>query len=520
MLLSPPNTDAAAMYRQYGMTPKVTAADRGVRPKFVKFAPGDKGEHLPDAFFEDPRTFQPKPGMLGQIHCWGIFPYDIPEKLPSGRPIPEDAKNWPDFDGLMSMLRQMNHQMRYTRIPSPEKQFMSVLLDRKKKQLKNLDLKGLEKCDVICKITLSGVPDSKGEPRIWRRFKVSAGISIQALQDKVIAPLMGWVRNLHCYTFTDFRDGSLFGPEYSTSVDSVHIANVGHDYLPDHKYKFAHLFGKEGDEVGYLYDFGDRWHHCITIEKIIPAGESTGAIEVIDGKGMCPGENMDGSIKYGEFLFDYEQATPSQKAKMKREVLEQPNYKKFGKPPALFDPFKFDIDEAKARVQDALNTSSSVPSGAKEYLTPMGAIQPEMFGGPEGLTFPVMMKNDDGSRGFWQEFEKTTKDSRKVAKPVIMQFKIATAFTVAAVLSATPVMAATAQWFAGADCTGTLLATSNNAQGAGCIFLTGGVTAKSIRFTNANLIRFFISGGQHDNCSNGPHVVLSTGSGCETAPPG
>jgi len=31
------------------------------------------------------------------------------------------------------------------------------------------------------------------------------------------------------------------------------------------RYKLAHLFGKEEDQIGYLYDFGDRWYHTIEV---------------------------------------------------------------------------------------------------------------------------------------------------------------------------------------------------------------------------------------------------------------
>lgn len=36
------------------------------------------------------------------------------------------------------------------------------------------------------------------------------------LADKVISPVMGWTRNYHAHTFTDFTDGSLFGPKVSS----------------------------------------------------------------------------------------------------------------------------------------------------------------------------------------------------------------------------------------------------------------------------------------------------------------
>ncbi|PPQ69769.1 hypothetical protein CVT24_002981 [Panaeolus cyanescens] len=418
-------SDDMDLERSMGLSKPVDKGRPGRRPKFVKFAPGDDGIYLPDIFFEDPRNHRPKPGPLGQIHAWGLYPYEYPEEARGERPISPGARNWPAFDGLQAMMRQMLHQMTYRPMDSPERQFMKVILDRKKKELKAHNFNGLDKCDVLCKITISAMNDRRGQPRVWRRFKVSAGISLNALQDKVVAPVMGWVRNLHCYTFTDFRDGSLYGPEQgSRSVDVAHKAQVGYEYLPDERYKFAHLFSKEGDEIGYLYDFGDKWYHVIRIEKIIPVEQSTGAVEVIDGKGMCPGENLRGSLHYEDFLFKYDDADYFEKNKMKREVLATPNYgKSFGKPPALFDPSNFDLEATKKRVSDALNSASSVPSGAKQFTIPFQEHEPGEFDKPFlKKSQSIVVTREEGNNsddsdvgGYWKETQSNTKDRRRVA---------------------------------------------------------------------------------------------------------
>ncbi|PPQ72395.1 hypothetical protein CVT24_002080 [Panaeolus cyanescens] len=103
-------------------------------------------------------------------------------------------------------------------------------------------------------------------------------------------------------------------------------------------------------------------------------------------------------------------------------------------------------------------------------------------------------------------------------KVLIMQFKLATVIA-AALVSASPAMAATAQWFAGADCTGTLIGTSNNAETGTCIWITNGGSARSISYSGTQSIQFYVSGGQHDNCANGSQLTRS-GSGCATAPSG
>ncbi|KAF9051930.1 MM3350-like domain-containing protein [Panaeolus papilionaceus] len=435
-------SDDLELTKSMGIPRPVDKGRPGRRPKYVKLAPGDNGEYLPDIFFEDPRTHSPSPGPFGQIHAWGLYSYEYPEE-PGGKPLHKGAKNWPAFDGFQAMMRQMTHQMTYWELDSPEKQFMKVILDRKKKELKSHDFHGLDKCDVLCKITISAMNDRRGQPRVWRRFKVSAGISLNALQDKVIAPVMGWVRNLHCYTFTDFRDGAIFGPEGSRAVDVAHKAQIGYEYLPDERYKFAHLFSKEGDEIGYLYDFGDKWYHTIKIEKILPVEQSSGSVDVIDGKGMCPGgtfftrasdlnvsnctfaENLQGSLNYEDFLFKYDDADYVGKAKLKREILETPNYKSFGKPPALFDPSSFDLEATKKRVADALNSASSVPSGAKQFTIPFVPHDPEEIEKPflkKSQSVVVTRENESESddeggvgSGYWKETQSNTKDRRRVA---------------------------------------------------------------------------------------------------------
>ncbi|KAH9481335.1 hypothetical protein JR316_0005857 [Psilocybe cubensis] len=186
----------------------------------------------------------------------------------------------------------------------------------------------------------------------------------------------------------------MFGPEGSGSIDQVHIAQVGYKYLSDNMYKLAHLFGKAGDQIGYLYDYGDKWYHRIEIVKIIPQEESSGSVEVIEGKGMCPGE-------------------------MKREILATPNYNSFGKPPSLVDPAVFDLDAAKARVAEALSSTTSVRSGAKKFHMPImpGAEhiinQMDQQHLKKGQT--IVNSHDMENYGFWNETVSTKRDARKEA---------------------------------------------------------------------------------------------------------
>ncbi|PPQ90817.1 hypothetical protein CVT25_012137 [Psilocybe cyanescens] len=421
--------DRSAMYRSMGMTPpprSMTAPNR--RPKYVKLAPGDDGEFLPDAFFEEyvpisvndrsPHFFFPT-GTDGSYTRMGTIP---------GRQIGQIVITHTLFASLSAVnncdtSRWDSSSHASDDNKSPESQFMKVILDRKASQystslsVENVGFifqnsennwnRWISRDSINVIFCAAYTFHRNGEHRVWRLFKVSSGITLSAFQDKAIAPIMGWVRNFHSYTFTDFRDGALFGPE------------VGYKYLPDSKYKLAHIFGKEGDQIGYLYDYGDKWYHRIEILKIFPPEESSGAIEVIDGKGMCPGENLRGNLNYARLLDEYDDASYSKKAEKKREILSTPNYDSFGKPPSLFDPAVFDLGAAKERVAEALSSTSSVRAGSKKFHMPFAHDGERMIERMEQRHLKkgqsILNQRDEENYGFWNETISNKRDGRKEA---------------------------------------------------------------------------------------------------------
>ncbi|CCM00254.1 uncharacterized protein FIBRA_02283 [Fibroporia radiculosa] len=209
-----------------------------------------------------------------------------------------------------------------------------------------------------------------------------------------------------------YRDGSLYGPEGSGAIDSVHIAQVGYDCLPDDKYTLAHLFSKEGDQIGYLYDFGDKWRHDIVVEKIFPREQSYGRAEILEGKGMCPGENMGGSFQYSDFLSEYDSMSHHDNASARSSP-----HTSFGKPPSLFDPDTFDLAGANARLAEALATQNSVRSGAKKYHMPFAPMDQykAMRARDLGKGEHVVHQHEGDYGGFWEETKTERKDRKSEA---------------------------------------------------------------------------------------------------------
>ncbi len=100
-----------------------------------------------------------------------------------------------------------------------------------------------------------------------------------------------------------------------------------------------------------------------------------------------------------------------------------------------------------------------------------------------------------------------------------MQFNVF--FIAIALLFAHGALAADFLWFAGANCSGSVIARSLAVIPGECVRLTNGGSAKSISYSGVlDHANFYESGGTHDVCSNGPTIVTSSGSGCATGPIG
>ncbi|KAH9478956.1 hypothetical protein JR316_0009419 [Psilocybe cubensis] len=97
-----------------------------------------------------------------------------------------------------------------------------------------------------------------------------------------------------------------------------------------------------------------------------------------------------------------------------------------------------------------------------------------------------------------------------------MKFTTA-AFTTLACASAA--MSATITGFAGADCTGSQVASGSG--GSNTCLTLGSASVRSISYSGVpSSIEFYISGGGHDSCTHGSQLTRGAGSGCATAPTG
>lgn len=155
-----------------------------VHPKYIKLVPNDDLRTLMPVFRRHPRDFVPKVYSAdANVYGWGLVALELFKY---------------EVDAQSRIMRQNLYQFSQLKLERPEKQFVRYLADRKVEAIErsNPTWQHLLRCDFLIKIWLSleNNFNMKLNPSVWRRVRVSGGISLRALHDKIIGPLMGWVR--------------------------------------------------------------------------------------------------------------------------------------------------------------------------------------------------------------------------------------------------------------------------------------------------------------------------------------
>lgn len=126
------------------------------------------------------------------------------------------------------------------------------------------------------------------EPLVRRVVEVPGEASLATLHE-VIQGAMGW-EHAHLHEF-DIA-GQRYGwpdPDWDTGT------------AYESKAKLFRLLSV-GQEAGYLYDFGDNWHHVLTVDAVAAAQPGVRYPRCVDGQGACPPEDVGGAFGYPEFV--------------------------------------------------------------------------------------------------------------------------------------------------------------------------------------------------------------------------
>jgi hypothetical protein len=235
--------------------------------------------------------------------------------------------------------------------------------------------------DLVIRICLLRGPDDPRElePNVWRRFRCSSAINLDAFQDKIVQPLLGWCRNYHTYYFqsgdvcyyqskTCCSDGAVFSPNSSIQdTRFAHSANIDEGTVQDPaEYTIGDLLNLVGQECLYGYDMGDHWYHKLTLETVIPQGD--GKCIVLDGAMRCPDEDGEGGENYQNNVLDWinrMRAEPSIMNHARMYAKGCFNTRDAANVRGLFDAEEFSIATTQQAIEVALRSRQCVRIGSK-----------------------------------------------------------------------------------------------------------------------------------------------------------
>nr|WP_255420831.1 plasmid pRiA4b ORF-3 family protein [Opitutus sp. ER46] len=122
---------------------------------------------------------------------------------------------------------------------------------------------------------------------VARTVLVPGAIKLPKLH-RVIQAAMGW-RNCHLHMFRsklgNFAPPAPEGEEASGCLDETRMP-------------LDALIEGEGDQLTYVYDFGEYWVHELRVDRITAPPDRRQRAECVDGKMACPPEDVGGIPGY------------------------------------------------------------------------------------------------------------------------------------------------------------------------------------------------------------------------------
>lgn len=186
-------------------------------------------------------------------------------------------------------------------------------------------------------VVLVSLVDS--EPPIWRRVELDSRLDLRTVH-RILQAGMGWTDS-HLHEFTTARTDDRLLPD--SEVDEGEVGT------PERDVRLDEVLVEAGDELGYLYDFGDAWDHVVRLEEV-RADEPAHPARVLDGARACPLDDAGGVGDWNAFVrwLDESGADELEDDQL-RHLVERL--------PIDFDATHFDVAETQPAVSAAAQTT-------------------------------------------------------------------------------------------------------------------------------------------------------------------
>lgn len=132
------------------------------------------------------------------------------------------------------------------------------------------------------------------EPPVWRLIEIAATATYRDLHAAIQAS-MGW-RDAHLHVFR-VPDGN--GGVLQIGAPDPHGM---YKVIDGARRRVREHLTASGQELAYIYDFGDDWWHTVTLEAIAPREPGAPCPRCLDGARRCPPEDCGGPPGYERLL--------------------------------------------------------------------------------------------------------------------------------------------------------------------------------------------------------------------------
>lgn len=102
-------------------------------------------------------------------------------------------------------------------------------------------------------------------PPVWRRVELASELRLDALHE-IIQSAFGWTDS-HLHRFA--RGSDIWSDEGEHYLCPFEIAE-GEQGTAAERVRLDDVLTNPGDELRYVYDFGDDWQHSIELEAVEP----------------------------------------------------------------------------------------------------------------------------------------------------------------------------------------------------------------------------------------------------------
>jgi hypothetical protein len=135
------------------------------------------------------------------------------------------------------------------------------------------------------------------DPPIQRRLDLAADLRLDQVH-WVLQAAFAW-DNSHLHEFTR---GEQRWDDGSASAHGPSPFDTGPAPEPERKTRLGQLLVHEGDELEYMYDFGDSWLHVLTLEEVLPREKGAPPATLVSAGQGAPPDDCGGIPGYYAML--------------------------------------------------------------------------------------------------------------------------------------------------------------------------------------------------------------------------